>query len=84
MLKSQRQINTERKQQRERRIAEAKAAINLMRKKDKCMKKIIDLRKWPKSVPQPSMEEVLKRKKEKREEKIRNTKRKIDKIRNKS
>ncbi|MGJ9384371.1 hypothetical protein [Salipaludibacillus sp. CF4.18] len=48
------------------------------------MKKIIDLRKWPKSVPQPSMEEVLKRKKEKREEKIRNTKRKIDKIRNKS
>lgn len=48
------------------------------------MKKITNLREWPKSVPQPYIEEILKRKKKKREEKIRDTQSKIDKIRNKS
>ncbi|GGC87944.1 hypothetical protein GCM10007216_18350 [Thalassobacillus devorans] len=46
------------------------------------MKKVIELRKWPQSVPQPSIDEVLKRKKKNREEKIKETKRKIEKIRN--
>ncbi|WP_209125740.1 hypothetical protein [Alkalihalobacillus sp. BA299] len=45
------------------------------------MKKVVDLRKWPESLPQPSMDEVLKKKKEKRKKKIEDTQREIDKIR---
>lgn len=47
------------------------------------MKKVVDLKKWPQSVPQPSMEEVLKKRKEKRKERIDETKRKVNQLRNK-
>ncbi|UOE92152.1 hypothetical protein [Alkalihalobacillus sp. LMS39] len=48
------------------------------------MKKVVDLMKWPRTVPQPTMDEVLKRKKEEREKKINETMRKVNEIRRRS
>jgi hypothetical protein len=47
------------------------------------MKKVINIRSWPTTVHQLSEDEVLERKKRKRIERIKETKEKINEIRNK-
>lgn len=46
------------------------------------LKNVVDLKKWPQSVPQPSMKEVMENKKAKRKKKINDLKKEIAEIRN--
>jgi hypothetical protein len=44
-------------------------------------KKVVDIKSWPTTVSQPSIEEVLEKKKNHRKKRINETKEKVNKIR---